>query len=200
MQLQEFLAQIKDRSVKGKATLFAVQRCIVDGGELVPLYAPYMESAGTYIDFLENVYRDPAMLVDDVWGYACRLLHPHDALAPFTPVAHESGVAVNAGTVEFPGVDGPVPIRAPFGRDTVDVFVFDDGALNELALKPAGKLTGDFMAAGVHIQGKLGVYHGKDGELVLMPWFIDKDGTRPKARELSAARARNSVKPKSGNC
>lgn len=200
MQLQDFLTQIKDRKVKGKAILFAVQRCIAEGGELVPLYAPYLESAETYLDFLENVYQDGSVLMDDVWGYACRLLHPHDALRPFKPIARENGVSVKAGTVDFPGADGLVPVRAPFERDEVDVLVFEDGSLNELALKPAGKLAGDFTAAGVRINGKLSIYHGEDGELVLMPWIIDADGARPKARELSVARARNSAKPKSGNC
>lgn len=199
MDLSQFKEQALTPGAKGKTTLMSVLRCISDGGEVVPLYSVYLERSRTCEEFLEYVFRDVELFMDDVWGYATRLLHPEMGLLLFKPRVVLRGVPVVADCVSFPGENGGMTIRAPLGCETVDVYVFDDGAVNELAFKPAGKNAGCFDVGDCHIDGKFSAYHAP-GAVAIMPWYIDESGQRPHARALSAARLRNSVKPRSNNC
>ena len=199
MDLAQFKEQALAPGAKGKTTLMSVLRCISNDGEVVPLYSVYLERSRTCEEFLEYVFRDVELFMDDVWGYATRLLHPEMGLLLFKPRVVLRDVPVVADCVSFPGEDGGMTVRVPRGLETVDVYVFDDGTVNELAFRPAGKNAGSFEVGECHIDGKFSVYHA-DGAVVIMPWFIDENGERPHARALSAARLRNSVKPRSNNC
>lgn len=199
MDLAQFKEQALAPGAKGKTTLMSVLRCISDGGEVVPLYSVYLKRSRTCEEFLEFVFRDVELLMDDVWGYAARLLHPEMGLLLFKPRCVLRDVPVVADCVSFPGENGGMTIRAPRGCETVDVYVFDDGSVNELAFKPAGKNAGCFEVGECRIDGKFSTYHA-EGAVVIMPWYMDANGERPHARALSAARLRNSVKPRSNNC
>ena len=199
MDLAEFKRQVMEPGAKGKTTLMSVLRSIAVDGEVVPLYSLYLERARTCEEFLEYVFQDLELMMDDVWGYAAKLLYPDKALLFFKPSVVVKDVEVVCDTVSFPGDDGGMTVRAPRGCQAVDVYVFEDGAVNELAFKPAGKNEGCFDVGEYHIDGKFSVYHSADA-VIIMPWFIDENGERPHARALSAARIRNSKKPASNNC
>ena len=199
MNLRDFQLQIKAPSASSKAQLMNVSRTIAEGDQVLEAYASHLEAAEDYKDFLEAIYSDQDLLMDDAWGYACRILHPEAALDRFTPLAVAKGQKVSAGALTINGKAGSFTIRAPHDAEESDIYVFADGSLNELALAPAGKFAAECVVAGVPICGVCNVFHfGTD--VVIMPWEVDESGQRPHARATSATRARNSVKPKSGNC
>lgn len=199
MDIAEFKAQTMKPTTKGKTTLMAVLRSIAVDGEVLPLYSVYLERAQSCEEFLEYVFRDVELFMDDVWGYAAKLLHPEMGLMLFKPSIVLHDVPVVADSVSFPGENGGMTVRAPRGFEAVDVYVFEDGAVNELAFSPAGKNAGTFDVGDYHVDGKFSSYHSGNA-VIIMPWFIDDKGERPHARALSAARIRNSKKPRSNNC
>lgn len=199
MDIAEFKAQVMKPGVKGKTTLMSVLRTIAVDGEVLPIYSVYLERSRSYEEFLEYVFRDVELFMDDVWGYAAKLLHPEMGLLLFKPSIVLHDVPVIVDSVSFPGEGGGMTIRAPRGYDAVDVYVFEDGAVNELAFNPAGKNDGCFDVGDYHIDGKFSTYLSGNA-VIVMPWFIDENGERPHARALSAARIRNSKKPRSNNC
>lgn len=199
MDIAEFKAQVMKPGVKGKTTLMSVLRTIAVDGEVLPIYSVYLERSRSYEEFLEYVFRDVELFMDDVWGYATKLLHPEMGLLLFKPSIVLHDVPVIVDSVSFPGEGGGMTIRAPRGYDAVDVYVFEDGAVNELAFNPAGKNDGCFDVGDYHIDGKFSTYLSGNA-VIIMPWYIDESGQRPHARALSAARIRNSKKPRSNNC
>lgn len=199
MDIAEFKAQVMKPGVKGKTTLMSVLRTIAVNDEVLPIYSVYLERSRSYEEFLEYVFRDVELFMDDVWGYAAKLLHPEMGLLLFKPSVVLHDVPVVVDSVSFPGERGGMTVRAPRGCETVDVYVFEDGSVNELAFNPAGKNDGCFDVGDYHIDGKFSTYLSGDA-VIIVPWFIDENGERPHARSLSAARIRNSKKPRSNNC
>ena len=83
MDIAEFKAQVMKPGVKGKTTLMSVLRTIAVDGEVLPIYSVYLERSRNYEEFLEYVFRDVELFMDDVWGYAAKLLHPEMGLLLF---------------------------------------------------------------------------------------------------------------------
>lgn len=178
-QIAQEIDALPDEERKVKRRLLQL---VSPGGVISENYACTLAAAQSCDDFFEKAYNNDSLRSDFAWSIIARTLHP-DWLSRFTYQQRFEDEPLKDGcfVMRSNTSKSDIVLPVPGDSETVDVFVFEDGEVNEAGLKPAGVYMGSYDLNGTTIDGHFSM--GFDGpRLVIILWRFREDGSRVSAK------------------
>lgn len=148
------------------------------GGGINVFYEHLLAEAASYEEFFEKLYREKAFQQEVAWAAIARAMHP-DWIDSFQSRLHSEFVPLIDGAIVLKGGLGLSDVFVPLPVDAsqVEVLVFEDGDVNEYALKNIGVFQGEYEIGSYKLTGRFSL--GLDADrLVIVLWRYRENGSR----------------------
>lgn len=182
MDCQELKASIANAPIKSREVLDLIYLYTTAGDKAKPEFAEYLESANTYQDFIEAIYRDENRKFSLLWA-ECAKFKRRNWLQFFEPKMLVENVRMKADGV--PIQFGSGVMLAPTGsRDNVaKVYVFESKAFNVNAAEFVTSIGGTFKLLDYEFCGIYGLYKYR-GSVILEEWQVEREPVKVDPEKL----------------